>query len=174
MKNELNITDYVVQDLMEGEYDKSILHIPLFPVNMRLFHTSPQFHSLIMQVIAYMKFKLQNKFAGYSQPRGISGANLGIPWNIIGYRINSKIHFMINPVVKNRSVETEMRSSNCGSVRLKDNIFVERHIWVDVEYYDVEGVLHMDRFYGADGGYTIQHEIENNLGILITDKNKEN
>lgn len=165
----MEISDFLIQELMDNEFDKSTLHVPLFKVNIRLLKINKYFFNLINSVIEYMSFILNTKFGGYTQAKGISGANLGIPWNIIGIHHNNKNIFFINPVITKKSEETKLVKSNCGSIRLKELIDVNRHIWIDLEYYDIKGNIHHNRFFCKDGGYTIQHEVEHNLGILITD-----
>jgi peptide deformylase len=59
--------------------------------------------------------------------------------------------------------------SNCGSILLKEPIKIKRFKRISVAWYDVNGNYHMEDFKGQVA-CTIQHEIEHNLGILITDK----
>jgi len=134
-----------------------------------------------MDIIKYMGKLSKCDFLDYSKLQGISGANLGIPFNIVGVRATAKaikdglsaiegtLFFLINPKVVEESKETYIVMSNCGSIRLPKKIKVERHEWVKVGYYDLTGAPKEDVFKGAFGS-TLQHEIEHNLGILITDK----
>jgi len=66
--------------------------------------------------------------------------------------------------------------SNCGSLNLEESIPVERHESVTVKYYPfpIEGEEYAAEFHlpivETFTSGTIQHEIEHNNGILITDK----
>jgi peptide deformylase len=167
----------MVQDRMEDEYDKTILHRKLFPVNIRLMNANLAYKNLIEDILVYMEEVLTwDRYEDYGRPKGISGANIGIPFNIIAIRNpvdenSDDVEFFLNPVIIARSLIKEVVQSNCGSLRLEKPLSVERHVWIDIEYYNEHGIkqkrIQVDR---KAGGYTIQHEIEHNLGILITDK----
>jgi len=125
------------------------------------------------------------EFTDYERCRGISGANIGIPFNIIGIRmpnnlvqdgkqvaLKGSIWYLLNPRIAERSTDTKVVSSNCGSVVLPKPIKVERALWVVVEYYNIAGKklrVKVDQ----PTSFTVQHEVEHNLGILITDKEYE-
>ena len=79
----------------------------------------------------------------------------------------------INPVVLAKSPLPIVSSSNCGSIRLKKPIKVSRPEWVQVSYFNEGGNRHCEVFHRENGGLTIQHEIDHNLGILITDREVE-
>jgi peptide deformylase len=167
----IKVTDYIVQENMAEEFDKSILHVPLFPVNMRLFASSEPFRQLIFKVAEYMDWKLKQKPTDYTQPRGISGANLGIPWNIIGIRHDDENVIYLNPKIYDCSPERVKTKSNCGSLRLPELIDVWRHEWISLEWYDLTGQKCRRKHIKAKNqGFTIQHECDHNVGITILDK----
>ena len=174
----MKLTDYVVQERGE-EFSRDCLHRPLFPVNMRLFHSSPHYHRHILDILGYMAWHLGQKWEDYISnvdggTFGISCANLGMAYNIIGFRREgASPAFMINPVIIESSMRMTRTMSNCGSIRLKGKIPIDRHTWVVVEYYTVEGKKVEERFTNKEAGFTIQHEIDHNNGILITDRFKE-
>lgn len=183
--------DYVVQE-RQPEFDRDCLHRKLFSVNMRLFHASEWYHNQIRDLLRHLAWILQQKWEDYgSAPDGgkygISGANLGIPYNVIGFWADKSVCdrtswgacpddkgrvpvVMINPVIEARSQEMVETKSNCGSIKFKEKIPVRRHRWVDVSWHDAKGTRHTKRFTGKTGGFTIQHEVDHNLGILITDR----
>jgi peptide deformylase len=169
----MRITDYLVQEFDENEYDKTILHKPVFPVNMRLFKTSPFFRQLIMDIINYMDSHLNMTSFEDSTgaPMGISGAKLGVPWNIIGYKNKGKNKFCINPKITRYSADKIETDTNCGALRLKANIKVLRANLIDIEYFDLRGQRTIEKNIGRyEGGFIIQHEVEHNFGICINDK----
>jgi len=119
-----------------------------------------------------MKLVMTQEYENYPKLAGLSGANIGIPFNIITLLKNDEIVYMINPSIIKMSRRTRIVNSNCGSLNLKEKISVSRREWIDVSYYDVFGRHNQERFTIAEGGATIQHEIAHNRGILITDENK--
>lgn len=164
------IEEFIVQDKEDGD---SILHSELFNVNMRLFNTNKKHNKLILNIIDYMKKIAKKRFENYTSAKGISGANIGIPFNIIGVKNKkNKWDFFINPTYLKRSPIKKTVKSNCGSLCLEKPIEIERHVWIKVEYYNLKGQKEFDYFSGSYGN-TIQHEIDHNKGILITDKRKE-
>jgi peptide deformylase len=189
----MNIKDYSTNVSIPEE--KKFLGSKLFNVNMRLFKSSEGYRDLISHTIEYMIDLINYKYDDYDAVKGISGANIGVPFNIVVVKVTDDAYEkiseeekyvtcigveglegtfipMINPVIKSRSKETFTTISNCGSVVLDAPIEVERHKWVVVEFYDAEGEKHIVQF-GKPLTGTIQHEIEHNRGILITDKNKK-
>jgi peptide deformylase len=60
--------------------------------------------------------------------------------------------------------------SNCGSVVLEEPIKVKRHKKIVVSWFDHKDGKYQTQEFEGQLGNTIQHEIEHNLGILITDK----
>ncbi len=173
----MKISDYMVQ-MNEPEFDRDCLQRKLFSVNMRLFETSEYYKNHILGIIEYMKWAMSQRWEDYeSNPNGgtfgISCANLGMAYNIIGWRVENSFDFMINPKIKEASKEMVLTQSNCGSLKLKEKIPVMRHKWIFVSYYDIKGKFQYRQIDGKNSGFTIQHEIDHNLGILITDKNVE-
>ncbi len=112
------------------------------------------------------------EYTDYPKLLGLSGANVGIPFNIISICKNNEITHMLNPIITKVSKQTHCVQSNCGSLCLSEKVPVIRREWIEVSYYDITGRHHQDKFTFADGGSTIQHEIEHNKGILIIDHNK--
>ncbi len=168
----MKITDYVAQ--IENKQDEVYLKSVLPPVCMHLFHSSRRYNSLIMNIISYMDWEMNQKWEDYGSNTdggtyGISGANLAIPFNIIGYRNDGSNHFMINPVILSLGGELVDVLSNCGSIRLAEKIKVSRHTEIIVNYFNMDGTEHEELFRRKDGSFTIQHEVDHNLGILITD-----
>lgn len=151
------------------------LRTRLLDVNMRLFHSSPQYKKIVEQCCNYIREMALASLDGYSKPFGMSGANLAIPFNIIGVVLQrgkpgEVCHIMINPYIRARSTEITETLSNCGSIRLPQAIRVPRYDWVEVRWWDIDGRTRQERFTRQNHGFTIQHEIDHNLGILITDK----
>jgi len=85
-----DITRFIVQDRMSGEFSTDVLHRKCFDVNIRLMGTSEGYSKLVMSVVRYMRDILMREYSNYPEVKGISGANIGIPFNIIGMRIKSK------------------------------------------------------------------------------------
>lgn len=167
----ISIEEFMVQN---KEDDDSMLHNKLFNVNMRLFNNNKQYQHLILDIVSYMEKVAKKKFKDYTPAKGISGANVGIPFNIIGVKNeNDKWDFFINPKYLKKSSVGRVVKSNCGSLRLKEPIEVRRHKWIELEYYNLKGKRRVKRFDG-NYGYTVQHEVNHNKGVLIVDgwKNK--
>ncbi len=119
-----------------------------------------------------MRLVVTQKYDNYPKLAGLSGANIGIPFNIITLFKDDVVIHMINPSITKMSKQTRVVNSNCGSLNLKEKISVTRREWVDVSYHDIDGRHHQTRFTIAEGGATVQHEIDHNKGILITNINK--
>lgn len=158
-----NIEDYI--------YLKS----PLFDVNMRLFKTSAIYRTVVRRACSAIKYYCSNEMEGYKKPHGMSGANAGIPWNIIAYLINrntsnERCEVMINPKILKYSEEKVKSESNCGSIRLHEPIEIQRSATVKISWYDINGESHNATFARSGGALTLQHEIDHNQGILITDR----
>lgn len=152
--------------------EKEFLTSKLFDVNMRLFESAPEYRAIVRQACDYLRWWCQNPKEGYKAPHGVSGANAGIPWNIIAYnRANVAPMVMINPKILKEYGKDIESESNCGSLTLKEPIKIVRKEFIDIEFYDTSGFKHtwtiVDR---KNGGLTIQHEVDHNLGILITDR----
>lgn len=170
MKN----SDYIIQE-REPEFDRDLLHRKSFAVNMRLFYTSKFYRKHIEDIFDYMAWSMEQKWEDYqSNPAGgtygISGANLGIPYNIIAYKNKGTLRFMINPKIIEFSDKMVETKSNCGSIKYKEKITVKRYAVVMVEYFNMYGVRIVEEFTAKNGGFTIQHEIDHSNGILITDR----
>ncbi len=167
----MNVAEAVVQN---GEEHDDVLHMKGAPVNMRLFKSNRSYRSVIMKVIDLMIKGASISFDDYPKVQGISGANVGIPFNIVVVIIEGGQEIFINPKVINRSGTTVSAKSNCGSLNLQESIKIERYLWVEVEWHDIDGGLHQEIFKIGDSdpvsSATLQHEMEHNLGILITDK----
>jgi peptide deformylase len=152
--------------------DFQYLKSKLLDVNMRLFESSRQYRSIVQQCFQYIREVALTEMVGYKKPDGMSGANVGIPFNIIAYVEGHKAIGMINPKITYASEAMDVVRTNCGSIRLPAPIKVKRHFSVEVGWFDEEGDYHTRVFFRGDCGFTIQHEIDHNLGILITDKEK--
>lgn len=169
----MKIADVLVQN---GEEHDDALHMKAGPVNIRLYRANKAYRKLIGNIIDYMLMGLDLDFEDYSRVRGISGANVGIPLNIVivigGHDLGPQV--FLNPTIAKESQGTVTAKSNCGSLNLDKSITIARKQWVWVEYYGLDG-LHKTRKYEiGDGGIvssaTLQHEIDHNSGILVTDK----
>lgn len=158
-----------------------ILYKPCFPVDIRLLVTSDYYYNMISMIVADMTDILNTEFEDYPELQGLSGANIGVPFNIVLIKTKNPEHplIMLNPKVVEYSKETKVVKSNCGSINLSEPIEVERHEWVKVEYYpfdyeddlmveDLEKYLQpvVKKFKSG----TVQHEIDHNKGILIINR----
>lgn len=163
------IRDFLVQN---SELDNQSLRNKLLNVNIRLFQANKKYSGIVILIIDYMKKLLATSFSDYSNLRGISGANIGIPINIIGF-VSTKGHvvIMINPFIKEHSDKKRTVSSNCGSLVLPKSIKVERSYSVTVDYHNEDGRPCFRTFEGTDA-FVIQHEVDHNNGILITQRKK--
>ena len=166
---EIKIEDNLVQN---SESENDCLHRPLFNVNIKLFINNERYKKTILDICDYMKLVITQEYENYQKLSGLSGANIGIPFNIIALVKKDEVVCMINPSIVKMSKQTRMIKSNCGSLNLKDKISVSRREWVDVSYYDIFGRHNQERYTIANGGATIQHEIDHNRGILIIDRSK--
>lgn len=154
--------------------DVIYLRSALMPINLRLLLSSQDYKELVKHACALVEQCSLMKSEDYDYPYGFSGANAGVPWNIVSLVTNrgttkAEAIVMINPVITRKSEDTVDANSNCGSVQLTRKIKVKRHTWVDATWYDVEGRRHSLVFSGQLAR-TLQHEVDHNLGILITDK----
>lgn len=164
-----SIKNFIVQNNID---DNDILHRKLFDVNIRLFNINKKYRKLILNIVSYMKKIAKKKFKDYTTAMGISGANVGVPFNIIGVlNENKKWDFFLNPEFLKKSTEKEVVKSNCGSLLLKESIQVERHKWIEIEYYNLKGEKKL-KYFNGQYGRTIQHEIDHNHGILIISKKR--
>jgi len=164
-----SIKNFIVQD---SEDDNDVLHRKLFDVNIRLFNDNKKYRKLILNMVNYTKKVAEKRFADYTPAKGISGANVGVPFNIIGVlNENKKWDFFLNPEFLKKSTKKEIVKSNCGSLLLEEPIKIERHEWIQLEYYNLSGEKKLEYFKGQYGR-TIQHEVDHNNGILITSRKR--
>jgi peptide deformylase len=166
--NKESILGYTLQI---NDKDNAILKRELFNVPMELFERSESFRNIIIGALDYMGSLFSKNFNDYAELSGVSGANIGVPYNLIVVKnkATGKLIEMINPLVVGYSKETRKVRSNCGSVRLAEPVMVERYTTVTVAYYDGTGKRKIMDFEGQLGS-TIQHEIDHNLGITILDR----
>jgi peptide deformylase len=158
--------------------DVPYLRNELFDVNMRLFKSSAPYRRIVQGCCRYLEQLALTEMEGYKRPHGMSGANIGIPFNIIAVVKNRNMEsrscmIMLNPKIVNYSKATVESYSNCGSIRLKEPIVVKRSENVTVEWFDIDGKPCKKAFTRAEGSLTIQHEVDHNLGILITDSDRQ-
>lgn len=166
-------SDYITH--ISNDEDKIYLKSKHFPVNMRLFNSSNEYKQLIQAQCEYLKFLCITEKEGYKKPHGMSSANAGLSFNIIAIlknrnKLNEYCEIMINPRVIAVGKEDIQSLSNCGSLTLDRSIKISRYAVVEVEYYDESGIRYIREFDRKNNGLTIQHEIDHNLGILITDR----
>lgn len=161
--------------VQNGEKDDDCLHRPGFDINTRLFEKNKEFNKLIHRIIDYMKMTLCIDFKDYNKLKGISGANIGIPFNIVAVLHNGIIEVFINPSIRKASRSKTTVLSNCGSINLPKAIHVGRHAWIQVKWMDTEGRDHKRYFTVSSDDRiagTLQHEIDHNQGVLIIDLKK--
>lgn len=165
--------------VQNGEEEDDCLHRPGFDINTRLFKKNREFNRLIHRIIDYMKMTLCIDFKDYNKLKGISGANIGIPFNIVAVLHNGIIEVFINPSITKVSRSKTTILSNCGSINLPKPIRVDRRAWIQVKWMDAEGRQHKEHFtvynndkIGPNIAGTLQHEIDHNQGVLITDLKK--
>ncbi len=168
-----HISDWLTH--IDNEEDKDYLKRKLHDVNIRLMQRNEFYWKMVNDACEHIHRHCIEKLDGYKLPHGTSGANLGIPWNIIGVARNrgmedASCRVMINPVIVNQGHGEVETTSNCGSIRLETPIKVKRWYWISVKWYDVDGKLHHTDHWPETGSYTIQHEVDHNNGILITDR----
>jgi len=167
----MKIAEMLVQD---GEEHDGILHKESMPINIRLFKENKAYYHLIYHIVKHMKSVAKCKFEDYPEIQGVSGANVGIPFNIVIIAHKDGHNVFLNPEIVAKSKELVKCMSNCGSVNLLEKVKVMRHRWVRVKYYDMSGypITFTSRIGDTEPVpcATLQHEIEHNLGILITDK----
>jgi len=167
----MKITDFLVQEYDPNDKGKGILHKEATDVNMRLFKSSAFYCQLIMDVINYMDSHLSMTYEDCTAPLGVSAVKLGVPWSIIGFKCKGKNKFCINPRIMRYSPEMTEASTNCGALRLKQDIRVKRANLIDLEYYDLKGQRIVEKNIGRyEGSFVIQHECDHILGICITDR----
>jgi len=159
-----SISNWLTQTTDNPKY-ADILHRRGFSVNMRLFNNNKEYRELIISIVEYLIKLLNTNYSGFS-PIGISGANIGVPFNIIAFKPN---RVLINPEIIESSKEKIIKRYGCGSIP-EHHLFglpVKRHTWIKVRYFDIGGKENIEVFNSKSA--IIQHEIDHNLGILITD-----
>ena len=154
---------------MMFEQDQDILTRKLFDVNIRLARVNPEYAKIVRSCVDYIEKQCTIECKGYKKPHGFSGANAGIPFNIIAYMHGGLARPMINPRIITASFAVKKVKSNCGSLTLDNSIEILRSEFITVEYYGYDFEFNLANF-GPTPGFTIQHEIEHNQGILILDK----
>jgi hypothetical protein len=150
--------------LLKNDEDKPYLTSKFLDVNMRLFGSSEGYKHVVTQAAVYIFWNARTTKDGYKKPHGYSGANAGIPWNIIA----TPEEVMLNPHILEADGITYSQS-NCGSLVLDKPIDIWRYKKITFEFWDLDGNRHERTGYYP----TIQHEIDHNKGILITDRRKE-
>ena len=175
LKSHQKIENCLVQN---GELHDYILHNACHPVNIRLLENNVTYRFLVESAVSYMLNVLQTDFSNYSELQGLSGANVGIPFNIVLLATKKGPLVLINPEIIGKSERTKTVKSNCGSINLRKDIAVVRFKEVTVRYIqfdqttigETEGKLNLltpvERTFTTG---TVQHEIDHNLGVLITD-----
>ena len=178
--NMTKVSDWLVQD--KEEHD-DCLHRPLFPVNIRLLNggdgNNGQYRFLIQHSTDIMLMAMEKEYSDYNELKGISGANVGIPFNIVivltgrNKEKDPQYEVLLNPVIVKRSRKKRVVESNCGSLNMDKPIDVERREWVDVEYYEFNPQhMKVEKKKKRFTSGTIQHEIDHNNGILITNPSR--
>jgi peptide deformylase len=152
--------------LRNGGVERDILTRKGFDVNMRLFESSPGYRDIILEVVSYIKRLATTEREGYKKPHGFSGANVGIPLNIIALADGT---VMLNPTYYPTRTDTRVSVSNCGSLLLEKPITIRRYAEVRVKWFDLDGRQQVKTGYYP----TEQHEVDHNNGILITDREAE-
>ena len=158
-----SIKDYLIQ--IREEQNETLTR-KLHNVNIRLYNSNKEYRKIVKSVIDLMSRILYMDFVDYPPLKGISGANVGVPFNIIVVKTNKITKHMLNPIITKRIGKDVELTSNCGSLLLPENVTVLRSEIVEVAYYDLNGDKKTEKFSGGNG-FTIQHEIEHNLGITL-------
>ena len=170
--NNLKHSDYITH--INNEEDNVYLKSKHFPVNMRLFKTSEQYKNIILQQCNYIRELCLDIKKGYKKPHGMSSANAGLAFNIIGItknrlQDNEYCKILINPRIVEYMGDLVETTSNCGSITLDKPIKLTRNSEIIVNYFDEKGNEFVELFTIETGVFTIQHEVDHNNGILITD-----
>jgi len=167
--NNAKIADWLVQTTEENP---EILHRRGFQVNMRLYNNNKDYRNVILHIIHYMEEVSNKKYSNFLV-WGMSGANVGIPFNIICIRRNNeKIETLINPQIISYSIDArEVHVQGCGSIPNCGQVTLSRPARVTVSYYTVDGRNKVEEF-SHFNSFVTQHEIDHNNGILITDYGK--
>jgi len=152
--------------------DKDILTRPLFAVNMRLFRTSPKYKALVLAACDYIAECCQHEQDGRESYIGFSGANAGVPWDIIAVkRANGTGPIVMLNTALEMSQRAPMKSyESCGSIPNGRTFMVDRDPQVVAIYYNREGQRSSYVSDGFSESTVIQHEVDHNDGILLTDR----
>lgn len=149
-------------------FDQDILTRKLFDVNMRLFESSESYKAIILQICEHLKWCCNTEKEGYKKPHGFSGANGGIPFNIIVVQRNGEPVIMINPKITKAYGKDIQSLSNCGSITYEKPIEIWRKEFIDLTYFNEKGeFVEENKVSRREGSLTAQHEVDHNLGILI-------
>lgn len=154
-----------------NEEDRIFLSRKSFNVSIRLLKLSQEYKKLIHQICSHIAYCCELSRKKPLEITVFSGAEAGIPFNIIAYNLKEETLVLINPEIKRHTGNLNIIKSNCSSVDLAESINVKRFEFIDIFYYDIEGNYH--EMFGIGklrGGFAIQHAIDHNNGILITDK----
>lgn len=95
-------SDYITH--ISNPEDVIYLKTEHFPVNMRLFNTSPGYKAIILQQCSYIRSLCLEEKKGYKKLHGMSSANAGLSFNIIGVtrnrnQVGEYCQIMINPKI---------------------------------------------------------------------------
>jgi peptide deformylase len=158
--------------------DVPYLTTKLLDVNIRLLKCNSEYRELVSQAFRMIGEYALRKAEDYAHPFGFSGANAGIPWNIISYVVGrgterARSVVMINPKIISAEGEVIARS-NCASVVLPESIPIRRFERITVSWFDLLGEEHTTHHDRASYSRTIQHEVDHNLGILVTQRSVRN
>lgn len=102
---------------------------------------------------------------------GIAGPQIGVMRRIFVAEPDpeeGKVYFMINPVITERSEETEWGTEGCLSVPEMIGE-VERPVSIKIEATDLDGERQTYEFSGFEAR-VMQHEYDHLEGVLYTDK----
>lgn len=170
MEKEPSIKEWLVQ---ADEESNEMLKVALFDVNMRLYNDNIVYKRLISDIIDHMIDALHRKYTDYPELKGISGANVGIPFNIVVIKTKKATKttnvVLINPRYRRGENSDIIKvASNCGSLSLEKDIPTERYDAIMLSYFNVDG-KYIQKRVDTKEVCTLQHEIDHNNGILITD-----
>ncbi len=125
----------------------------------------PGLENEIEQLFATLsEFKRQHGWG-----RAIAAPQVGINKRMIGLNLGEGPFIMINPVITNKSEDTKVIWDDCMSMPSL-LVEVERHISIDVQYYDEQFQLHELTKCSLDLSELLQHEIDHLDGIVMTER----
>lgn len=153
------------------EEDRDILTRPLFAVNMRLFNSSPGYRKLVLGACKYLLECCTHQQDGVPSYDGFSGANGGVPWDIIVLDCKGEKLVAINATLQ-LGESSFLSYESCGSLPNAGVFTVSRADKVIVNYYDTDGSVR-SRGLVARPAAVIQHEVDHNDGILLLDRVKK-